>query len=58
MFFCRSPEDARRIAGNGLALPGVVLKFIDTRESFRRLRPGTIWAENFHKKRARGRLRS
>ncbi len=52
MKFCRSREEALALEVSRVPLPGSIAEFIDTREGFRRLRPGTLFAKHYHKKRA------
>jgi hypothetical protein len=52
MVFCDTPEEAVAAANRNLPLPGTLSEFVDTRNDFRNLMPGTVWADFYHKKRA------
>jgi hypothetical protein len=51
MTFCLNAVEAQR-AVRRLRYPAAVLEFVDTRESWRRAEPGSVFAQYFHKKRS------
>jgi hypothetical protein len=50
--FCRSGAEVAEVPTDGRLYPAVAIPFIDVREEYRRERPGTVWAEMWHKKRS------
>ena len=49
--YCSGVDEARAIPDETLVCPGVVTRFIDTRESYRAAGRQDVWANLYHKKR-------
>ncbi len=51
MFHCETAEDVHRLNAETIRYPGTLTPFVDCREGYRRVAPGTPWATHYHKKR-------
>ncbi|MCW5963948.1 MAG: hypothetical protein KIT83_07910 [Bryobacterales bacterium] len=52
MHVCQTAADLRALKPEQIACPGSVADFIDTRETYRQIRPDSVWGRFYHKKRA------
>lgn len=49
IFVCRSAEDLRALPADGLAYPGLVVDFIDSRATYRAAVPDSVFARYYHR---------
>jgi hypothetical protein len=52
LHICATRADIDRLPPGAFAQPGSITTLIDTREGYRRMAPGTVWARWYHKRRA------
>lgn len=50
--FCQGEADVAAVPRDGRLYPATAIPFIDVRAGYRHERPGTVWAELWHKKRS------